>query len=285
MWQASGKLWVNGLKRTWFLKICLFFPFLRMRIRCQENGEGAALSLDPLLVGPLLGGHRLQLDLSHPHPGLPGVSVASPDRRGKACVPPSSPPLPTPSPHAKGTPPRPGPPYPASLPVRCPAAQGGREQPQGMGIVCLLLRGLLTPAPLPGSPSLQASCAAVGADTGLALPATPSWGPLRTRPPGLEMAAAPQLVLCSQLWWLDLVLNNELLKQHEQRVSHVLTHAEPLLWADSEVDSAVAAPPLASDLRVSSVGFRVNPQLSSLCLKNLQSASSLVVSLFSSGPL
>lgn len=99
------------------------------------------------------------------------------------------------------------------------------------------------------------------------------------------MAAAPQLVLCSQLWWLDLVLNNELLKQHEQCVSHVLTHAEPLLWADSEVDSAVAAPSLASDLRVNSVGFQVNSRLSSLRLKNLQSAaSSLVVSLFSSGP-
>lgn len=119
-----------------------------MRIRCQENGEGAALSLAPLLEGPLLGGHRLQLDLSYPHPGLPCVSVARPDRRGKACVRPSSPPLPAPSPHAEGTPPRPDPPHPASLPVRCPAAQGGREQTQGMGIVCLSLGGLLSSPPL-----------------------------------------------------------------------------------------------------------------------------------------
>ena len=210
--------------------MCFFSPFLRMRIRCQENGEGAALSLAPLLEGPLLGGHRLQLDLSCPHPGLPWVSVAHPDRRGEACVCPSSPPRPAPSPHAEGAPPRPDPPHPASLPVRRPAAQGGRQQPQGVGIVCLSLRGLLSSPPLsPEAPTSRLLVwLRVQTQRWLCLPA-PSWGPLRTRPPGLEMAAAPQLVLCSQLWWLDLDLNNELLKQHEQCVSHILTHAEPLL--------------------------------------------------------
>ena len=146
--------------------MCFFSPFLRMRIRCQENGEGAALSLAPLLEGPLLGGHRLQLDLSCPHPGLPWVSVARPDRRGEACVCPSSPPRPAPSPHAEGAPPRPDPPPPASLPVRRPAAQGGRQQPQGVGIVLPFAPGSpLIPTPLPRSPDLQAPCVAAGADS------------------------------------------------------------------------------------------------------------------------
>lgn len=59
MWQASEKLWVNGLKGTWFLKI-YFFPFTGMR--CQKNGGKAALFLapdsssGPFLEGPLPGG-------------------------------------------------------------------------------------------------------------------------------------------------------------------------------------------------------------------------------------
>ena len=127
---------------------------------------------------------------------------------------------------AKGTPPRPDPPHLAGH----PAAQGGREKPQGMEIVCLLLRGLLSPPPLfPEAPASRLLVRLWVQTQGWLFLPTPSWGPLRTRPPGLEMAAAPQLVLCSQLWWLDLVLNNELLKPHGQCVSHVLTHAEPLL--------------------------------------------------------
>lgn len=223
MWQASGKLWVNGLKRTWFLKICVFFFLFENENKVSGKWGRSCPLPGPLLEGPLLGGHRLQLDLSYPHPGLPCVSVARPDRRGKACVRPSSPPLPAPSPHAEGTPPRPDPPHPASLPVRCPAAQGGREQPQGMGIVCLSLGGLLSSPPPPQKPRPPGSLCGCGVDTGLALPARSLLGTPQGQAAWLEMAAAPQLVLCSQLWWLDLVLNNELLKQHEQCVSHILT--------------------------------------------------------------
>lgn len=140
-----------------------------MRMRCQENGEGAALSLAPLLEGPLLGCHRLQLDLSHPHPGFPCISGASPDRRGKACVPPayhrSQLPAYTRS-KGNSSQARPSPP---SWP---PCSTGWQGEASGHGDCLPFAQGSpLTPAPLPGSPGLQAPCAAVGADTGLALPA------------------------------------------------------------------------------------------------------------------
>lgn len=198
-----------------------------MRMRCQENGEGAALSLAPLLEGPLLGCHRLQLDLSHPHPGFPCISGASPDRRGKACVPPayhrSQLPAYTRS-KGNSSQARPSPP---SWP---PCSTGWQGEASGHGDCLPFAQGLLSPPPLfPEAPASRLLVRLWVQTQGWLFLPTPSWGPLRTRPPGLEMAAAPQLVLCSQLWWLDLVLNNELLKPHGQCVSHVLTHAEPLL--------------------------------------------------------
>lgn len=51
MWQASGKLWVNGLKRTWFLKICVFFPLFE-----NENKVSGEWGRSYPLPGPLVRG-------------------------------------------------------------------------------------------------------------------------------------------------------------------------------------------------------------------------------------
>ena len=257
-----------------------------MRIRCQENGEGAALSLDPLLEGPLLGG-VIGSSLTYPTliPAFPVSLWLVLIEGARPVCPPAHHLCQLPAHRRKEL--LPG----QALPTWSACLSGAlQHRVAGSSLrawgLFAFRSGVSSPPPLfPEAPASRLLVRLWVQTQGWLFLPTPSWGPLRTRPPGLEMAAAPQLVLCSQLWWLDLVLNNELLKQHEQCVSHVLTHAEPLLWADSEVDSAVAAPSLASDLRVSSVGFQVNSRLSSLRLKNLQSAaSSLVVSLFSSGP-
>lgn len=79
----------------------------------------------------------------------------------------------------------------------------------------------------------------------LLLPGDPSGPSL----PGPRWLPSPSWYMCTQLWWLDVVLNNKLLKECEQCVSHTL--AEPI----PKSVLAAAAPLLISDFRVGPISF------------------------------
>lgn len=142
----------------------------------------------------------------------------------------------------------------------------------GIGILCLLL----SPFPLssfPGSPGLQAPHAE--ADSRLLFQPRLSGGPFGPRPPrGRRWPPSPSWYLCSRLWWLDLVLNNKLLKECEQRVSRALAHARPPFRANPNILSAAAAPLLVSELRVGPGSLWGTSQLSPVHLKSCQPAAS-----------
>lgn len=191
MWQASGKLWVNGLKRTWFLKICGFFFLFENENKVSGKWGRSCPLPGPLLEGPLLGGHRLQLDLSYPHPGLP-VSPWLVLIEGAR-------PVCAPAHHRCQLPAHtrrellPGQTLPTPLACLSGALQHrvAGSSLRAWGLFAFRLGVSSHPRPLPRSPDLQAPCvAAVWTQGWLCLPA-PSWGPLRARPPGWRWLPLP----------------------------------------------------------------------------------------------
>lgn len=89
MWQASEKLWVNGVKETSFLRKKMCFSALWL-LRCQEDRERAALLLAPSFCWPFVTGTTTGWATGSGSPcphsqAFALVFLASPVRR-KGCV-------------------------------------------------------------------------------------------------------------------------------------------------------------------------------------------------------
>lgn len=114
-------------------------------------------------------------------------------------------------------------PLPTSLTDALRCGLAGSSQGQS-GLFAFCSEAILAPFPFPRSPGLQVPSVDAGGRrvAGSSCPLSPG-DPAGLGLPRRRWLPSPSWYMYSQLWWLDLVLNSELLKEREQRVSHTLT--------------------------------------------------------------